>query len=259
MYSTNPVLIQDAARSLSGLPPLFLVHDASGSISDYFQLGPLGCRVYGIYDPQVEGAHRGAWHSIVDIAQAYAQLIKNVSCRGSILIGGWSYGGVLAVHIAHILNNERKALRVAGIILIDSVYPTILRHGIGMDLQENIVAGVVAELKDRQRVLLLRSAYSRYAWQLPSSNNQATGVCRSSMSVPVFVILIRASSHIPMENPDETSFLDWTRSMPQLGWEKYQESFVSQVLETSGDHFSIFDSPNVSCTRTVGNRLLILD
>ncbi|EUC27195.1 hypothetical protein COCCADRAFT_112334 [Bipolaris zeicola 26-R-13] len=182
------------------------------------------------------------------MAQAYVQLIKNVSRRGSILIGGWSFGGILAVHIAQILNNETKAPRVAGIILIDSVYPTRLRHGLDMDLQENIVAGVVAELKDKHPVSLVRSTYLRYARQLPSWNNCATGICRAHMSVPFSVTLIRAGSRIPMANPQETSFLDWTRSMPHLGWENYQGDFISQVLETPGNHFSIFDTPNLLST-----------
>ncbi|KAF5844004.1 hypothetical protein GGP41_002777, partial [Bipolaris sorokiniana] len=235
----------DTARSLSGLPPLFLVHDASGSISSYFELGPLGCRVYGIYDPQVEGAQGEAWRSLADRVQTYIQLIQNVLRRGSILIGGWSYGGVLAVHIAHMLNNERKAPHVAGIILIDSVYPPKLRHRLGMDPQEHMMAGVVARLKDKLPVSSVRPTYLRYAWQLPSWNNRATETCRKHISAPPSVTLIRASSHIPMANPDETFFLDWSRNMPQLGWENYEEDFISHILEIPGDHFSIFDTPNL--------------
>ena len=88
MHTSNPVLIQDAPRSPSAPPPLFLIHDASGTIFSYFALGPLGCRVYGIHDPRFEQTGGGGWQSVVEMARVYVRLIKKVMLRGSIVLGG---------------------------------------------------------------------------------------------------------------------------------------------------------------------------
>lgn len=49
MFAKNPILIQKAPRNSTKSPPLFLIHDASGTVLSYYRLGGLDRDVYGMY------------------------------------------------------------------------------------------------------------------------------------------------------------------------------------------------------------------
>jgi hypothetical protein len=66
---------------------------------------------------------------------------------------------------------------------------------------------------------------------------------------PPPVVLIRAPDLTPMEDKAEVCPLDRTRFLPLLGWEDMQEGFVSHVLETTGNHYTVFDAENVSTSQ----------
>lgn len=88
MPLANPILIQDVPRSRTEAPPLFLIHDASGLITSYYKLGPVGRKVYGIWDPKFDQDGIGGWQTVQDIADAYLRLIRRVQLRGEIVLGG---------------------------------------------------------------------------------------------------------------------------------------------------------------------------
>lgn len=91
MLLSNPTPIQTARKSRRDVAPLFLIHDASGTIFDYFKLGSLNRRVYGIHDPRFANSGGGGWESVDEMAQAYTLFIKKVVQRGEIVLGGkWS-------------------------------------------------------------------------------------------------------------------------------------------------------------------------
>lgn len=102
--SKNPFLIQDTAASRGygcaspSAAPLFLIHDASGNIVSYLKLGSLGGarRVYGISDPHF-GHEGGAWLSVNEMARHYIKLVKKVTLRGNILLGGEPCTALLAL------------------------------------------------------------------------------------------------------------------------------------------------------------------
>ncbi|KAJ6265412.1 thioesterase [Bipolaris maydis] len=244
MHASNPVLIQDVPRSPSVQPPLFLVHDASGTIFSYFQLGALGRKVYGIYDPRFEQSGGGGWQSVVEMARMYIRLIKKVMLRGDIVLGGWSFGGILAVQIAHMLAMENKRLRVSGIILVDSIYSSTPKRVLDMDSQGPMMPGVTQDVKEKVLTSLIRATCLCDEWQPPAWNTTDAKFHGKNVPIPPPVVLVRAKSLVPMVNPNEMCLLDKTRSMPYLGWEDAYEDFIIKVLETCGDHYSIFDTPN---------------
>ncbi|KAJ3549836.1 hypothetical protein NM688_g5137 [Phlebia brevispora] len=114
----NPVKLQDGNGSA---PPLFLIHDGSGLAHQYGRLSPLGCPVWGIYNPKFATAER--WEGgLLEMATHYADLVKPVlSGKQTCLIGGWSVGGVIAFEVARQLISS--SVRVAGLVLIDSPPP----------------------------------------------------------------------------------------------------------------------------------------
>jgi pimeloyl-ACP methyl ester carboxylesterase len=65
------------------------------------------------------------------MARVYIELVRTVLPRGPLLLGGWSFGGIVAIEMALQLAAQSD-LTVLGIVLIDSVFPT--RGGPGPDV-----------------------------------------------------------------------------------------------------------------------------
>ncbi|KAI8182857.1 hypothetical protein K4K49_000850 [Colletotrichum sp. SAR 10_70] len=162
--SKNPFLIQNStagrsygsARSLAA--PLFLIHDASGNILSYLKLGFLGDarKVYGISDPHF-GHEGGSWLSVDQLARHYIKLVKKVMLRGDILLGGWSFGGIVAIQMAHMLAAEGRGLVCSGLILIDTIYLSPSRSlgsGANSNLAPSIPTNVTPDTRDEILVSL---------------------------------------------------------------------------------------------------------
>jgi thioesterase domain-containing protein len=65
--------------------PLFLFHDASGTISSYYALGPIGRDVYAIADARMESDEP---ESMQDMGRRHYAAIKAVVPKGRIMLGG---------------------------------------------------------------------------------------------------------------------------------------------------------------------------
>ncbi|KAK2013654.1 thioesterase [Colletotrichum eremochloae] len=254
MPATNPILIQDAHLYRKNSPPLFLIHDASGLLTSYFKLGTLGRRVYGIWDPKFDADGIGGWQSIEQIAEAYIRLIKRIMLTGEIVLGGWSFGGVIAVQMAYLLAKSPRGLRVSRIILIDSVYPRCSRPEARKEPAKlhhvPALPGIRAETREKLMTALMRATYLADQWSppvWPVFQSQASGAAglTSNDSSPPSAVLIRAKEMVPMLEPLDKCPLDRTRFLPQLGWEDMLEGFVKLVIDTNGNHYSIFDEEHL--------------
>lgn len=80
----NPVLLQKGDPSRT---PLFLIHDVSGAIFNYYKLESLDRPVYGIYSPWLQSKEK--WEGDLSVViNKCIELIKSVVPRGEILAGG---------------------------------------------------------------------------------------------------------------------------------------------------------------------------
>ncbi|KAK1969121.1 thioesterase domain-containing protein [Colletotrichum sublineola] len=124
--------------------PLFLVHDGGGTSFAYHCLGPLDRAVFGIANPRF---YSGVpWDGgLPEMAATYLRMIRTTVTksrdypalaprssppagrggkpRRRILLGGWSLGGMLSLEIARQLGDEDDDIEIAGLLIIDSVYP----------------------------------------------------------------------------------------------------------------------------------------
>ena len=99
----------------STAPSVFLFHPAGGSSVVYQPLMrrlPKEVPVYGV--ERLEG-------SLEERAAAYLDEIERYSDGRPVILGGWSFGGVLAYEVAHQLRNTN--VEVATIALLDTVQP----------------------------------------------------------------------------------------------------------------------------------------
>ncbi|KAL4784754.1 Alpha/Beta hydrolase protein [Aspergillus varians] len=96
--------------------PLVLLHDGSGSVAPYTRIKPVPFPLYGIANPSPTTKDLKIT-SLKQMAGLYADAIRS-TFDGPVVIGGWSFGGVLAFEITQILKSQ-----IAGTILIDSPPP----------------------------------------------------------------------------------------------------------------------------------------
>ncbi|KAK3328122.1 Alpha/Beta hydrolase protein [Cercophora scortea] len=102
--------------------PLVLIHDGGGTTFAYFMLETLRRNVWAIHSPHYSTGK--AWDGGMDeMAQHYIGLIKRAGIAGSIILGGWSLGGYVALVIARVLAADPSStIKVTGLLLIDSPY-----------------------------------------------------------------------------------------------------------------------------------------
>ncbi|EQB52831.1 thioesterase [Colletotrichum gloeosporioides Cg-14] len=258
--SKNPFLIQDATagrsygRAKSLAAPLFLIHDASGNIFSYLKLGLLGGTriVYGISDPHF-GHEGGAWLSIDEMARHYIKLVKKVMLRGDILLGGWSFGGIVAIQMAHMLAAEGRGLVCSGLILIDTIYLSPSRS-LGSDANSNLApsmpANVTPDTRDEILVSLVRCHMLCSSWSPPSwACRRAPRAVLIKAADPISGHLAGQSDHIgDRELTGDRNLtlcrLDAQRHQVDLGWNETQPGLVTAVIDTPGHHYALFSDEN---------------
>ncbi|HET9896841.1 MAG TPA: alpha/beta fold hydrolase, partial [Streptosporangiaceae bacterium] len=102
--------------------PLFLVHAVGGSVAPYLTLvSLLGADqpCYGLEHPGLRG-DTVAW-SVPELAAGYLAAVQEVQASGPYHLGGWSFGGVVAVEMARQLRS--RCADVAVVLVLDSGLP----------------------------------------------------------------------------------------------------------------------------------------
>lgn len=267
----NPCLIFDAEDG-DGLQttsqiPLILIHDGGGTCFSYHCLSPLGRPTYEIHNPRYYTQQ--PWTGgIPEMAQHYAGLIKTSTTipRGRILLGGWSFGGVLSLAIARVLADDDD-YAVLGIVMVDSVCPGSVRaedwgRGAGhVTFPGQFSAMTSEDTKQRVRWCFADSAKAILQYQMPSwdgywepgtgadadggsrGEDQLSRAASPSRRCPP-VILLRAMEVVPVDS-GHPSRVDLVRDDRSLGWNKYRDGFFQEIVDVPGHHFSIFAFHNI--------------
>ncbi|KAI9676088.1 MAG: hypothetical protein M1817_000831 [Caeruleum heppii] len=115
----------------SPLTPLFLIHAISGIALPYFALGSLtgikvptddGRPVYGISSPIFSSRSYPLPGTFGELARQYVALIRrDIQPDGPYLLGGWSMGGMIAIKMAEILQQQGE--QVLHVLMVDSANP----------------------------------------------------------------------------------------------------------------------------------------
>jgi amino acid adenylation domain-containing protein len=101
------------------LTPLFLVHPGEGLAFAYHALANRlqGYASYGINNPRF-GDPDSRFSSIEEMAHEYIKAVLETRPEGPYWLGGWSFGGSVALEMAHRL--DALGHQVEGVLLIDS-------------------------------------------------------------------------------------------------------------------------------------------
>ncbi|QMW41693.1 hypothetical protein G4B11_005017 [Aspergillus flavus] len=240
----QPEIVHLAEDKAPQNAPLFLIHDGSGICVQYHRLRPFNRTVYAIHDPKF--LDPDSWSGIPAMAQSYARLIARTT-SGPYILGGWSFGGVVAFEAARVL--MAGGYPVTGVVLIDS--PPPLNH---KPLSANIINAVTKGDRNRGGLVgetirnLVRESFKACAGMLGAFQPEA--VTRTSRSIPrTFLLRSRDGFHLNTRNDSRGLENDWLqdRSDPRTsieGWEMLTKAKMP-YLDIPGDHFQVFDVANV--------------
>ncbi|THC89674.1 hypothetical protein EYZ11_010885 [Aspergillus tanneri] len=227
----------------TGVPrsPLFLIHDGSGICAHYHRLRSLDRPVYALHDPKFLDPFDG-WVSLGEMADAYAREVT-ATAAGPYLLGGWSFGGVVAFEVARRLIDQGYS--VVGTILIDS--PPPVHH---QPLSSRIIDAVTGAAKPAvaETAQAIRSLTRRHFRACASLLGAFTPAPPETRPVPRVFLLRSSQGWKDLANPEwiENPWLQ-DRSDPKtavMGWETVTRSAVPWV-DIPGNHFEVFDPVNI--------------
>ncbi|MEU3464243.1 beta-ketoacyl synthase N-terminal-like domain-containing protein [Streptomyces sp. NPDC006733] len=245
-------------REGGGRPPLFLIHPAGGSTAVYRAL----VRRLGDDQPCYGLERLPGPDAVPERAAAYARLVREVRPRGPWLLGGWSYGGVVAQETARLLAADGS---VPALVLIDSVLPlpvpelppieearrrfadfaAYVERTYGSPLP--LPYDELAALDDAGQIELVVKALEQAA-DLPAAvlEHQRTsyldlrsGERHTPLPYAGRTLLYRATRSAPHTVQDAR----YTRTDEALGWDGSCADL--SVTPVEGDHLSLLDPPAV--------------
>ncbi|KAJ3165031.1 hypothetical protein HDU88_004750 [Geranomyces variabilis] len=230
----KPVCLETVQESVDPTADtLFLVHAVEGLAIPFFSLrGHVKGNIVAINSPEFYSDAALKQPTVSDMADFYCKMILEHQTAGPYRIGGYSFGGLVALEIAHRLRARRH--KVALVVLIDSV-----NHEFGYDehnsdssftrIAEHVDAVINNTVKERTIPdSLLRSLRAEIAHNLGLMSSHEP----QSSTAPV--LLLRASE-ISSLGEDKGYQNGWTETFPNL-----------KVIDVPGHHWTIFAPENVS-------------
>ncbi|KAK3695799.1 beta-ketoacyl synthase [Podospora appendiculata] len=133
--NTLPATLHTTPASNTPTTPLCLFHDGSGQVSMYARMRDHDRTTYGFFDPFFSTPQQRPHRSLHEMAAYYIAHLSHLK-HTPLILGGWSFGGILAFETAHQLLQAGFTIR--GLILIDA--PSPVNHS---PLPEKIIASIL--------------------------------------------------------------------------------------------------------------------
>jgi amino acid adenylation domain-containing protein len=247
-------------------PPFYLLHTTPGDILGYgnlvYRLGP-DQPCFGFQSLGLKNAHL-SHTSIEEMARYYVDLLRRFQLRGPYYLGGWCYGGVLAVEMARVLQAQGEEVGLLALletVAMPARFPNIRYYAhrsrcfLRMSPQRWLVyvrekaryarnSRLANRMRFRQveepatardpRLLQLEHVYN--------TNLSALNRYRSSY-YPGTVTLFNAADKDPAVLPDQ-----------HYGWIGLAKEI--EIYEVPGNHDTMLTEPNVSILAEQLNRRL---
>ncbi|KAI9443347.1 putative polyketide synthase [Lactarius indigo] len=246
LSTSIPISVQRAEQP--GTTPLVLIHDGSGLVEYIHSLPLLGRDLWGIYNPHFISSQ--PWESVVSMAAAYAKYTKEAVGLGPVLLGGWSFGGIIAFEVARQLLDS--SVVVKGVVLIDS--PSPLNH---VPLSDELIDSIVkfdgpnSASSDRRGLLVKRQ------FQMNSQILVSYDPAMESGPYPQLVLLRSCEGYCPSGGPEIPEWLSLRgdRLSAIVSWEKVVGAPV-KCIDIAGNHFQPFLTPFVRDHQIFAPRML---
>ncbi|PPQ69908.1 hypothetical protein CVT24_003242 [Panaeolus cyanescens] len=224
-------------------PPLILIHDGTGLAAPYSRIKNLQRRVFGLSNPRFSTSE--PWSNVCQMAEFYASLVRH-EVDGPVILGGWSFGGILAYEIAKAL--MRQSIAVLGLIVIDSPDPfspipmplSVIDCALTTSLSSRGIDSATRSLCKAQFVMSsqLLMDYQPFGTQMELQDQ-----------LPKIVYLQSQEGYFASDLTEVPAWLrvrgDASTNSVTAGWQQLCQTPLV-VLGIPGHHFSPFDSENIA-------------
>jgi amino acid adenylation domain-containing protein len=246
--------------------PLFFMHPLGGEVMCYRKLAMhLGSeRPFYALQPQGLDGKETPHTRVEDMASRYIRDMQNVQPQGPYFIGGFSFGGIIALEVAQQLQQQGE--EVASLIMLDTCRPGYhrrlpLRKRIPIHIRKLLQqpAYVRQKVKDMARwgKYHLKEKYKPYtkmahnfaqlAMSLPEHDEhleviQANAIALNEYSFnsyPGKLTLLRTAD---AERDDDSVGMEYD---PDFGWTDIFEGGL-EIHHIPGSHLSLLDEPHIS-------------
>jgi amino acid adenylation domain-containing protein len=221
-------------------PTFFFVHGLGGTVMRFHELARHMVPDQPFYCFQAQGmdGKLPCLDRVEEMAALYLEHLRGAQPHGPYFLGGYSFGGLVALEMARRLAEKQEEVRA--LILVDTYLPVAKK---GQSLM-----GKFFRLSTEQKLAYLKKRSTRYvrgikrridAISLPQSIKdvrEACAVAEEQYLPQVYggrVVLFRASEKA-LRGLDD----------PQEGWRNYAAGGI-EVHEIDGDHGNILNEPQV--------------
>ncbi|KAL4890075.1 beta-ketoacyl synthase [Aspergillus ambiguus] len=238
--STSPESVEEQfvvqlQRGPESCPPLILFHDGSGLIKKYENLSTLGCNMFGVRNPEFSARPHWA-RSLRDMASRYAAAISSIVKAKQVVLGGWSFGGVLAHEVAQQL--DTFGYTTLAVLLIDSPCPS--DH---QPLPEQVVNYILGPKRLPSPVLTTMSSQFKSHAQFLAGYSVQQPIPRTRKYVMLHSEQVLDTTRLcGVPYPWLESRQDRVLALRQ--WERILERSLV-VYDIPGNHFEPFNDENV--------------
>lgn len=238
--------------------PLFIIHGAGGNIIRFYQLAMLVGTEHPIYGIQAQSllAGKPALLRVEDQAAFYLAEIREIQPKGPYYFLGYSYGGTIALEIAHQLRSLGERVELLGMldsrqrncIVVARQNDSLL---VQMDRRIARFVGNLSDLSLGEKIdYLWRKLYTRTLRRIYS-----LAVAFGYRSVPSFmkstddITWVAAMNYQPRPWPGQvTLFRTAVQPDPRLpmdlGWTPLAQGGI-EMYELPGDHDLVFREPDI--------------
>lgn len=266
-----------ALRTSGDHPPLFLVHPIGGNVLCYLDLVKHLPSDQPVYALQAAGAEPGATplRAMRDLATSYIAAIRKSHPCGPYSIGGWSFGGYVAVEMARQLADTE----LARLILLDTI---ALSDDHRAEVSESkLITWFFAELlwqahdieaarltlghtgADRDTMFdsILRQAIEakiapsdssphliRRLYEIFHANYEAgLNYCHEPLDRDI--TLLKSTERMPADAEYVHRIVGSSFTSPTNGWERLTPRSLT-VIDVAGNHLSMMSEPNIADVAT---------
>lgn len=232
-------------------PPLFLIHAGGGLGFEYLKLRNMLPEqpIYAIQNPRFGQAEGFA--SLAEMASCYLNYIKEIQPQGPYLLGGWSFGGYVALELATQLVLQGES--VTNVILIDTL------NRVGEPLIDFNPALAHQALLPALVASLGESAATRLSDGIKRESQQVHRLLQDYQP-PVYsgrIALLKADQLDLTESGLPSVFTTWYQKVfadPYLGWQEVLPQL--EIISVAGKHEHLFSPASLSSVKAALQQVL---
>jgi aspartate racemase len=221
--------------------PFFFVHGLGGTVLRFHELARQMAPdqpFYGMQAPGLDGKEPRL-ERVEDLALKYMEQLEAIQSEGPYLLGGYSFGGLVALEMARRLIAQNQKV---GLLVMVDTYPA------GASQSTGALMGRFFGLSSQQKVAYLKKRLKRYRkgitrridmLRMPLALKNVREACALAEQryvatpYPGKIVLLRASEKA-LRGLDD----------PQGGWGQYAAAGV-EIREIDADHGNILEQPYV--------------